>query len=126
MGWYRNLKGPKDPGPTTSRFDIAARAEGDALRPLAEFRRMLRSLLTDRFQFAILRETRETPVYRLVADKTDPNFTKAHPKLSRPRTCLIQSIRADKCANDRDSLSARGLHRPNAPQGMVCRDALLR
>jgi uncharacterized protein (TIGR03435 family) len=59
---------------TTSRFDIAAKAEGDASRSPEEFRQMSRSLLSDRFQLAMHRETRETPVYALVIDKNGPKF----------------------------------------------------
>jgi len=64
----------------TSRFDIAAKAEGDRPRTLDEFRQMVQSLLTGRFQLAIHREMRETPVYALVTDKNGPKFHESSPE----------------------------------------------
>jgi len=59
-------------------FDIEARAESsDASASAAEQRRIterLRSLLADRFQLAVHRETREQPVYALVVAKGGPKI----------------------------------------------------
>jgi uncharacterized protein (TIGR03435 family) len=63
----------------TRRFDIAAKAEGGAARSPEEFRRMLQSLLADRFHLASHRETRDTPVYVLVVDKGGPKFKESAP-----------------------------------------------
>jgi uncharacterized protein (TIGR03435 family) len=54
----------------TERFDIVAKAEGapDQLTP-EQFRPMLASLIEDRFQLKIHRETKEMPVYALVVAK---------------------------------------------------------
>jgi uncharacterized protein (TIGR03435 family) len=49
-------------------YDVEAKAEGSPTED--EFRLMLRSLLADRFQLAIRRETRELPIYRLVPAKS--------------------------------------------------------
>src|SRR5690242_21445275 len=44
------------------RFDIIAKAEGDAERPIDEFRQMMQTLLSERFHLELRRETRETAV----------------------------------------------------------------
>jgi uncharacterized protein (TIGR03435 family) len=62
-----------------NRFDIVARAEGEAPRSLGEFRQMMQTLLTDRFHLTFHRESRETPVYALVIDKNGPKFHEAAP-----------------------------------------------
>lgn len=56
------------------RFDINAKAEGDAPRTVEEFRAMMQSLLADRFQLTARRETRTVPVYALVVDKGRQKF----------------------------------------------------
>ena len=56
------------------RFDINAKAEGDAPRTPNEFREMLRSLLADRFELSVHRETRQVPAYALVVDKGSPKL----------------------------------------------------
>ncbi len=53
----------------TRRFDIAAKAEGEAARSPEEFRAMMQSLLADRFHLVLHRQTREIRVYALVVDK---------------------------------------------------------
>jgi uncharacterized protein (TIGR03435 family) len=55
-------------------YDIAAKAEGEVPRTRPEFRRMLQSLLADRFQLRFHREMRELPVYFLVIGKDGPAF----------------------------------------------------
>ena len=64
----------------TRRFDITAKAEGDAPRSREEFRLMLQSLLTERFHLTFHRESRETPVYALVPDKNGPKFHESGPE----------------------------------------------
>lgn len=56
----------------TERFDIQARAEGEARIPAAQLRVMLQLLLEDRFRLKLHRETRELPVYNLVLMKDGP------------------------------------------------------
>ena len=51
----------------TERYDIDAETPGNA--SLAEMRRMLQSLLADRFKLAITRETQTVPVYALTIAK---------------------------------------------------------
>ena len=52
----------------SARYDIEAKAEGNPSE--AESRRMLESLLADRFHLALHHETRELPIYVLVSAKS--------------------------------------------------------
>jgi uncharacterized protein (TIGR03435 family) len=58
----------------TARYDIDAKA-GDAQAARGQLRAMLQSLLADRFQLAVHRETRELPVYSLTIAKGGPKLT---------------------------------------------------
>jgi len=60
----------------SDKYEIEAKADGNASR--AQLFLMLQSLLEDRFQLKIHRETRELPVYSLVAARNGP-------KLPRPK-----------------------------------------
>ena len=51
------------------RFDIAAKAEGDAA--VDQIRLMIQTLLADRFKFIAHHETRELPLYALVVSRSD-------------------------------------------------------
>jgi uncharacterized protein (TIGR03435 family) len=53
-------------------FDIDARAEKATSQE--EIRLMLQTLLADRFQLKVRRETREEPVYALLVEKDPPNL----------------------------------------------------
>jgi len=55
-------------------YDVDARAAGQTL-PLDQARLMLQALLADRFQLKIHHETRELPVYALVAGKGGSKLT---------------------------------------------------
>jgi uncharacterized protein (TIGR03435 family) len=60
----------------SERFDIEAKAEGDArIMPGEQTRAMVRSLLEDSFQLKARRETRDLPVYNLVLAKTGPKLS---------------------------------------------------
>lgn len=59
-------------GPTwldSDRFDIAAKADGEATPE--QIRLMLRTLLSERFDLQLHRETRELPIYALVLARRD-------------------------------------------------------
>ena len=56
-------------------YDIAARIEGDRTPTLDQVRRMLQTLLADRFQLKLHHETRVIPVYALVGAKNGPRLT---------------------------------------------------
>jgi uncharacterized protein (TIGR03435 family) len=60
-------------------YDIAAEARGDGTPTRDDFRKMLQSLLADRFQMKVHRETKELPVYDLVIDKNGPKFKESAP-----------------------------------------------
>lgn len=53
----------------SDRFDIAAKAEGDA--PVNQTRLMLRTLLAERFKLTVHTETRDLPIYALVMARSD-------------------------------------------------------
>jgi uncharacterized protein (TIGR03435 family) len=57
------------PWGTKDRFDVNARAEGNPTS--AQIRRMLRSMLADRFKLVVHTETREMPVYTLTLARAD-------------------------------------------------------
>lgn len=66
----------------SSEYDIDAKADAPAGRE--QLRLMLRALLTERFQLALHRESKETRVFSLVVDKNGP---KIHPaKEGEPTT----------------------------------------
>ncbi|HWF06941.1 MAG TPA: TIGR03435 family protein [Bryobacteraceae bacterium] len=79
--------------PSAKRFDIKAKAEGEAARSNAEFRQMLIALLLERFHLTFHRESRDTAVYALVADKGGPKFRESGPDatgvLRMPRSGYI-------------------------------------
>jgi uncharacterized protein (TIGR03435 family) len=70
----------------TDVYDIDAKVEEGRTLTLAEARRMLQTLLADRFQLKVHRETRELPVYALVP-------AKGGPKLRKAETCEILNNR---------------------------------
>lgn len=55
-------------------FDIAARAPGDAAPTRDDVRKMLQTLLADRFKLSVHHETKDTPVYALVTSKGGPKL----------------------------------------------------
>jgi uncharacterized protein (TIGR03435 family) len=55
-------------------YDIAAKAEGEGTPAMEQVRVMMQTLLADRFQLKLHRETKELPVYALVADKNGPKL----------------------------------------------------
>jgi uncharacterized protein (TIGR03435 family) len=68
----------------TERYDIVAKAEGDV--SVAQSRLMLQTLLADRFNLALHRETKELPVYVLVVAKNGPKFSQSKPGESESDT----------------------------------------
>lgn len=50
-------------------FDISAKVEGEGAAPVDQVRRMLQTLLAERFQLNVHRETRDLPVYDLILGK---------------------------------------------------------
>jgi uncharacterized protein (TIGR03435 family) len=64
-------------------YDIAAKAPGDDPPSRADLRRMLQTLLADRFNFRFHRESKEIPVYVLVVAKGGPKFKESAPDSKR-------------------------------------------
>jgi uncharacterized protein (TIGR03435 family) len=73
MRSYQISGGPKWIAADT--YTVAAKAEGDVAPPTGEIRKMVRSLLTERFGLIQHRETKETRVYLLEPLKTGPALT---------------------------------------------------
>jgi uncharacterized protein (TIGR03435 family) len=61
------------------RWDVLAKAGGDAAPTRVDFRTMLQSLLAERLQLKAHLETREMPVYVLVVGKGGPKFKESDP-----------------------------------------------
>lgn len=77
--------------PSTRRFDIEAKAEGDDPPSRAEFLKMLQGLLAERFHLIVHHMSREIPVYALVVDKNGPKF-----KASPPGTPSMMSMQENR------------------------------
>jgi uncharacterized protein (TIGR03435 family) len=58
----------------SATFDITAKAEGMDKATYEEMRPLLQTLLADRFKLALHRETKDLPVYELVAAKDAPKL----------------------------------------------------
>jgi uncharacterized protein (TIGR03435 family) len=55
-------------------YDVLARAPGDHALTREDFRRMLQTLLADRFKLTVHRETKDLPVYALIVGKSGPKL----------------------------------------------------
>jgi uncharacterized protein (TIGR03435 family) len=55
-------------------YDIAAEAASGTTPTIEQARRMLQTLLADRFQLKLHHETKELPVYALIVDKNGPKL----------------------------------------------------
>lgn len=71
-------------GATSDRYDISAKAEGDAPLTRERSRPMLQALLADRFQLKFHRDSKEFPVYFLVPAKTGPKLKESAPPDAKP------------------------------------------
>jgi len=77
LKYYQVSDGPA--WKATAHFDIETKAEGETAPDKAHFEAMLQSLLADRFQLKIHRETRDMPVYALVVGKGGSKLKDADP-----------------------------------------------
>jgi uncharacterized protein (TIGR03435 family) len=59
---------------SSDHYDVIAKAEGEGTLTHDRAMQMLQTLLSDRFQLKLHRETRETPVYDLVLGKNGPKL----------------------------------------------------
>ncbi len=64
----------------SDRYDIAAKAEGDGTLSRDQSKKLLQSLLAERFQLKFHYETKEMPVYALVVAKNGPKFKESPPE----------------------------------------------
>jgi len=62
------------------RYDVSAKAEGEAALTRELAMPMMRALLADRFQVKVHREMKEMPVYALVVPKNGPKFKESAPE----------------------------------------------
>jgi uncharacterized protein (TIGR03435 family) len=60
-------------------YDIEAKAPGDGVPTMDEVRKMLQSLLAERFQLKFHRETKELPAYDLVVGNSPPKLKPSPP-----------------------------------------------
>jgi uncharacterized protein (TIGR03435 family) len=60
-------------------YNIAAKAEGDGIPTKDDFRRMLQTLLLERFYLKFHHERKALPVYELVLGKNGPKFKESAP-----------------------------------------------
>jgi uncharacterized protein (TIGR03435 family) len=63
----------------SERYDIAAKVEGESIPTKDQVRRMLQTLLSDRFQLEFHRDTKQIPVYALVVGKGGPKLKDSSP-----------------------------------------------
>lgn len=81
LEWAYDLKDYEISGPdwikVDERYDIIAKAAGPASE--AEMRQMLQTLLLERFQMKVHKETKELPTYVLLPGKGEPKVKEAKP-----------------------------------------------
>jgi uncharacterized protein (TIGR03435 family) len=66
-------------------YEIEAKAEGGSTPTVTELEQMLQSLLAERFQLKVHRETKpDVPVFALVLGKDGPKFHEFHPNPDAP------------------------------------------
>ena len=65
---------PEWAGSRDQFYDITAKADGEGVPTLDQIRPMLQTLLADRFQLKLHRETKELPVYDLLVGKNGPKL----------------------------------------------------
>jgi len=68
-----------NPSTDTDYYDINAKAEGDEPLTESRARQLLQTLLADRFQLRVHRESKEMPVYALVIGKAGPKLKDSAP-----------------------------------------------
>jgi uncharacterized protein (TIGR03435 family) len=85
---YQITGGPSWIGSTRAAgtaYDLAAKAAGETV-PMDQVRRMLQTLLADRFQLAVHREVKEMPIYALLAGKGGPKLKESPADETPPGT----------------------------------------
>ena len=98
---------------TSAGFDIEARAgAGTEDLSRAQVLRMVQTLLADRFQLALHRETRLLPVYALIVGKTGSRLQPADTNLGPPQTRMGQMVVRKMSMTEFANILALALKRP--------------
>lgn len=88
-------------------YDIVARSPGEGTPSIEQVRAMLQSLLADRFQLKVHHETKEMPVYALVAGKTGIPFEASSPD----EPCSVHQQLARDGRNDEETFTGCPMER---------------
>lgn len=83
--------------PSGDRYEIQAKAPGPTPPTPAQVRRMIQSLLADRFQLKLHRETKDLSVYELTVDKNGSKLKTVSPS-DPPRVWGSPVVRSDMLA----------------------------
>ena len=94
-------------------FDITATVEGGRTPTVDQVRRMLQTLLADRFQLKLHRETKELPIYSLVVAKSGPKLARMPVEEGKPPApCPTPSVRPQMGGGDsKDGGGRSGVNR---------------
>lgn len=93
-------------------FDIAATVEGGRTPTVDQARRMLQTLLADRFQLKLHRETKELPIYSLVVAKNGPKLALIPVEEGKPPApCPTRSVRSEASGESKDGGRRSGVSR---------------
>jgi bla regulator protein blaR1 len=101
---------PRRVFPTGDRYDIEAKAPGDAAPTVEQVRLMFQSLLADRFQLKLHRDSKQLPVYHLVIGKSGSKLKPVPPDAPPSRGQSIdQLVEALSRGLDRPIIDKTGL-----------------
>lgn len=96
--------------PTGDRYDIEAKAPGDAAPTVEQVRLMFQSLLADRFQLKLHRDSKQLPVYHLVIGKSGSKLKPVPPDaLPSKGQSTDQLVEALSLGLDRPIIDKTGL-----------------
>jgi bla regulator protein BlaR1 len=101
---------PKRVSPTGDRYDIEAKAPGDAAPTLEQVRLMFQSLLADRFQLNLHRDSKQLPVYQLAIGKSGSKLKPVPPDAaSKTQHSIDELVEALSRGLDRPIVDKTGL-----------------
>ena len=106
----------------TDGYTIAAKAEGEAAPATAEIRKMLQSLLAERFGLKLHRETKEVSLYLLVPSKTGPKLTQSAAQRATMRVGMGSLMMAKATTSQMAALLSSVLSRPVLDQTGIAGD----
>jgi uncharacterized protein (TIGR03435 family) len=94
-------------------YSVNAKAEGDATPTSDQVRRMLQSLLADRFQLKLHKEVKDFPVYDLVVGKNGPKLKESDKKWAVPGPAMTMITGIIANFTDRPVIDKTGLTAQN-------------